>query len=161
MMHWRSFTIGAMVVFVLMGVYLFFIGVPDSLQSSPSPIVETPIPFDAVKITPLRVIRGTEVPFEGKVELKQVIAGKFAQKINVVNFQAKGEHAEKSKLIILWENGEMETIYPGTRDRVLPPERRAAQITVVGYSVRERHIFRDSNRKGYLTWEIHYEPTEL
>jgi hypothetical protein len=162
-MHWRSFIAGVVLVLVLMvGAYLFFgESKENTLSPSPSEPVETAIPFDAVTITPLRVIRGTEVPFEGKVELRQVIAGKFAQKLIVVNFQASGEHADKSILRIVWENGEVETVYPGTRDRVFPPEKRATQITIIGYSVHERRVFKDSNRKGNLTWEIHYEPMEI
>ncbi|WP_237714758.1 MULTISPECIES: hypothetical protein [Pelosinus] len=162
MMHWRSFTAGAMLVLLLMaGSDLFFIGQKETSSHSSMEQAETAIPYDAVTITPLRVMYGKEVPFEGKAELRQAIAGKLAQKIIVVNFQASGEHADKSKINIVWENGEVETIYPGTKDRIFPPEKRAAQITVVGYSVRERRIFQDSNRKGNLSWEIHYEPVEL
>jgi hypothetical protein len=162
-MHWKSFIAGVLVVLVVsVGAYLFFVGSKNT--SSPSliaPPVETAIPFDAVTITPLRVISGNQVPFEGKVELRQAIAGNFAKKIIIVNFQASGEHADKSIVRIAWENGEVETVYPGTRDRVFPPEKRATQITIIGYSVHERRIFQDSNRKGNLTWEIHYEPMEI
>jgi hypothetical protein len=161
-MHWKSFIAGVIVVFVLMaGAYSFFVGSKDTSSPSPSQPIETAIPFDAVTITPLRVMRGTEVPFEGKVELRQAIAGNFAKKIIVDNFQATGEHADRSMLKIVWENGEVETIYPGTKDRVFPPEKRATQITISGYSVHERRIFKDSSRKGNLTWEIHYEPMEI
>lgn len=161
-MHWRSFTAGAMLAIVLMaGGYLLFPGLQETSVHSLTEPVETAIPFDAVTITPLRVVYGKDVPFEGKVELRQAIAGNFAKKIIVVNFQASGEHADKSKINIVWENGEVETIYPGTKDRVFPPEKRATQITVVGYSVHERRIFQDSNRKGNLSWEIHYEPMEM
>lgn len=161
-MHWKSFIAGAVVVFVLIsGAYLFFVGSKDTSSPSTSEPIETAIPFDAVTITPLRVMKGTEVPFEGKAELRQTISGNFAKKIIIDNFQASGEHAEKSMLKIVWENGEVETIYPGTRDRAFPPEKRATQITIIGYSVHERRIFQDSNRKGSLTWEIHYEPMEI
>jgi len=161
-MHWRSFIAGVGLVLVLMvGAYLFFIGPKNASSPSPSEPVETAIPFDSVTITPLRVIRGTEVPFEGRVELRQAIAGNFAKKMIIVNFQAAGEHADRSMIRIVWENGEVETVYPGTRDRVFPPEKRATQITIIGYSVHERRIFQDSNRKGNLTWEIHYEPMEI
>lgn len=160
-MNWKSFAAGAIIVFVLMaGTYLFLIGPKDTSSPSLSEPVEMAIPFDAVMITPLRAISGTEIPFEGKVELRQAIAGNFAKKIIVVNFQASGEHADRSILKIVWENGEVETIFPGTRDRVFPPEKRATQITISGYSVHERRVFQDSNRKGSLTWEIHYEPME-
>ncbi|MCC5466779.1 MULTISPECIES: hypothetical protein [Pelosinus] len=162
MMHWRSFTAGAILVLLLMtGSYLFSLGPKETSSHSVTEQVEAAIPFDAVTITPLRVIYGKEVPFEGKIELRQALAGKFAQKIIIVNFQASGEHADKSKINIVWENGEVETVYPGTKDRIFPPEKRAKQITVVGYSVRERRIFQDSNRKGNLSWEIHYEPVEM
>ena len=160
-MHWRSFAAGAVFVLMVAGVYILFAGTKDISSSSPSTSVETAIPFDAVTITPLRVIRGTEIPFEGKIELRQAIAGNFAQKLIIVNFQASGEHADQSMIKIVWENGEVETVYPGTRDRIFPPEKRAKQITIIGYSVHERRIFQDSNRKGNLTWEIHYEPMEI
>lgn len=160
-MHWRSFTAGAMLVLVVMASgYIFFLEPKETSSHSSNEPIETAIPFDAVTITPLRVIYGTKVPFEGKVQLRQAIAGNFAKKLIVVNFQAAGEHADKSKINIVWENGEVETIYPGTKDRIFPPEKRATQITVTGYSVHERPIFKDSNRKGNLTWEIHYEPME-
>jgi hypothetical protein len=160
-MHWRSFTAGAMLVLVVMVSGYLFLETKESSSPSSTEPIETAIPFDAVTITPLRIIYGTEVPFEGKVELRQAIAGNFAKKLIVVNFQAAGEHADKSRINIVWENGEVETIYPGTKDRVFPPEKRATQITVIGYSVHERRIFKDSNRKGNLTWEIHYEPMEM
>ena len=48
----------------------------------------------------LRILSGNEVAFEGKTELRQAIAGRFAKNLTVVNFQAAGEHAEKSLIKI-------------------------------------------------------------
>lgn len=166
MAHWKSFIIGAMFMFVLIvGAYSLFVGAGREISAYfPSQTADKQIPADAVIITPLpsfRIMNGNGVPFEGKVELRQVISGHFAQKLVVVNFQASGEHGEKSIIKIVWENGEIEKVYSGTRDRVFPPEKRAAEIIIEGYSMNERRIFRDSPRKGSLNWEIRYEPVEI
>jgi hypothetical protein len=98
------------------------------------------------------------VPFSGKVTLPQAIAGRFAKNLTIVNFSAAGDRAEKSAIKIVWENGEVERITPGTQNKQFAPERRAVEITIEGYSVHERRIFKDSARPGTLTWEIRYEP---
>jgi len=148
---------------VMAGGYMFLSGPEKNLTTSPAKPAELAIPSDAVTITPLpslRIIRGTEVPFEGKTELRQVIDGRFAQNIVVVNFQATGEHAEKSVIKIVWENGEVEKVYPGTRNKKIVSDKRAVEISISGYSMHERRVFKDSSRKGTLTWEIRYEPVE-
>lgn len=161
---WKSFAVGAisMLVFIVAG-YMVFSGMEKNF-TTPENRVENPESLsNIITITPLpslRIIRGSEVPFEGNIELRQAIAGRFAQNLAVVNFQATGEHAEKSAIKIVWENGEIEKVYPGTKDKKFAPERRASAISVVGYSMHERRIFGDSSRKGTLTWEIRYEPIE-
>lgn len=158
---WKSFVAGALTMLVagMIG-YLVFTGMEKSAPPEQKS-ADTTVPADIINITPLPpllILSGTEVPFEGKVELRQAIAGKAAQNISIVNFQATGEQAQKSSISIVWENGEVETIYPGTKDKQFSPERRAVEISVTGYSMRERRIFQDSRRKGTLTWEIRYEP---
>ncbi len=175
--HWRPFIIGAVFMFVFMaGGYMFFVGqgktsVPPPAKSGEMAgtadagiASDTTIPSDAVTIIPLpslQVIRGNEVPFEGKKEFRQAIAGRFAQNIVIANFQATGEHAEKSVIRIVWENGEVENIPPGTRNKKFSAGKRAVAISVLGYSMHERRIFRDSSSKGMLTWEIRCEPVDL
>jgi len=162
--HWKPFVIGAIMMLLLAGVYMFFTTSPKNGIKSPAlPRADTAVRPDAVTITPLptlRLIRGNEVPFEGKVELKQTIAGRFAQNVTIVSFQATGEQANKSILKIVWENGEEDKLAPGTLNRVFPPDKRAVDISINGYSVHERRLFKDSNRSGTLTWEIRYEPAE-
>lgn len=174
--HWRPFTIGAVFMLVLLvGGYILFAGQVKSLITPPAKLTDTAysadkdalsdtaIPSDAVLIMPLpslQVIRGNGVPFEGKTEFRQAIAGRFAQNIVIVNFQATGEHAEKSAIKIVWENGEVEKVFPGTRNRKFSTDKRAVEISVLGYSMHERHIFKDSSSKGTLSWEIHCEPVE-
>jgi hypothetical protein len=163
--HWRPFLLGAACMLIGVSVYFGFFNSERTLQQHASKSLDITIPAaDAVTITPLKPLqfmRGDDVPFEGKVELRQVIVGRFAKNLDIVNFQATGEHAEKSVLRIVWENGEVEKIYPGTKGRKLLPEKRAKEITIIGYSMYERRIFKDSSRKGSLTWEIRYEPVEI
>lgn len=143
---------------------VFKIGFEHPSSPAPTNVTETKPPSDAVTITPLPpllVLRGDNVSFEGKAEFKQVLAGRFAKDISIVNFQATGEHAEKSSIKIVWDNGEIETVPPGTMDKKFSSERRAASISVIGYSMHERRLFKDSGRKGTLTWEIRYEPVQL
>lgn len=161
----KNFIIGAvsMLVFIV-GSYIMFTESGKNIPTPPDNVKSTVIPSDAVVITPLPpllIIRGTDVAFEGKVELRQAIAGRFAQGIVITNFQATGEHAEKSMIKIVWENGEVEKIYPGTKDKRFLSNKRAVEISILGYSMHERPIFKDSSRKGTLTWEIRYEPTNL
>lgn len=125
----------------------------SAAQQAPNTVSITPLPS-------LRVLYGLEVPFEGKIELRQAIAGRAGRNLVVVNFQATGEHAEKSAIKVVWENGEVEMLSPGTQDKQFAPERRAVEIVVLGYSMRERRVFQDSARKGSLTWEIRYEPVD-
>jgi hypothetical protein len=163
MAHWRPFLVGALFMLLIVGAYSFFTGSRVENESR-NQTINTPAPSDAVTIIPLpsfRIITGNQVPFEGKVELRQAIAGHFAKNLVVVNFQASGEHAEKSMIKIVWENGEIEKIYPGTRERIFLPDKRAAEIIIVGYSMNERKIFRDTPHKGILNWEIRYEPVEI
>lgn len=158
---WKSFVAGALTMLALgLAGYMFFAGTDKNVIPENKP-ADTVVPSNMVTITtlpPLLILSGTEVPFEGKVELRQTIAGRAAQNISIVNFQASGEHSEKSSIKIVWENGEIEKISPGTKDKKFPPDRRAAEISVIGYSMYERRIFQDLRRKGTLTWEIRYEP---
>lgn len=160
---WQSFALGALsMLIVVMVVYLVFPGVRNQLNPGNN-IINAEELADKVTITPLpmlRIIRGNEVPFEGKVELRQVFAGRAAREITIVNFQATGEHADKSAIKIVWENGEVEKIAPGAKSKSFSPDRRAVEIVVMGYSMHEQRIFRDTSRKGTLTWEIRYEPID-
>ncbi|HWR42411.1 hypothetical protein [Sporomusa sp.] len=151
-----------MFIFVITA-YMLFSGTEKSFTIPENGVADTDNTANMVSITPLpslRIIRGTEVPFEGKIELRQAIAGRAAQDISVVNFQATGEHAEKSVIKIVWENGEVEKVYPGTKNKKFIANKRAVEIVVMGYSMHERRLFKDSSRKGTLTWEIRYEPIE-
>lgn len=159
---WKSFIIGAVAMLVVVtAAYLLIIGAGKSPAIPENNIANISDFSNNVTITPLpslRIIRGTEVPFEGKVQLRQALAGQAAQDITIVNFQATGEHADKSVITIVWENGEVEKVYPGTQNKKYSQDRRAVEILVTGYSMHERRIFKDSSRKGTLTWEIRYEP---
>lgn len=160
---WQSFVLGA--VFMLLTVLAVNMVFPiTEKQISPETArINTEELANRVTITPLptlRIIRGNQVPFEGKVELRQAFAGRAGRDITIVNFQAAGEHADKSLIKIVWENGEVEKLPPGTVNKTFSPDRRAVEISVIGYSMHERPIFRDSSRKGTLTWEIRYEPID-
>ncbi len=161
---WKSFLIGAafMLVAITAG-YMVYTGIGTGFTGPEKGITDAPVPTDRVTITPLpslRIIHGIEVPFEGRVELRQTIAGRAARDVSVVSFQATGENAGKSEIRIVWENGEIETIHPGVQNTRFSPDKRAVEIIVIGYSMHERRIFKDSSRKGTLTWEIRYEPVE-
>lgn len=157
---WKAFALGALFMLVLMVAgYLVYTGTDRNLPGPSGTMEET---GDKITITPLptlRIIRGMEVPFTGKAELRQAIAGRAARNLAIVNFQATGEHAEKSFIKIVWENGEVDTVYPG-QAKQFAEDRRAVEIVIQGYSMHERRIFRDSSRQGTLTWEIRYEPVE-
>ena len=160
---WQSFVLGAIsMLLVVLAVNMVF--PVTEKQVSPEPgIINTENLANKVTITPLpslRIIRGNQVPFEGKVELRQVFAGRAGRDITIVNFRATGEHADKSLIKIVWENGEVEKIAPGTVNKSFSPDRRAVEIVVIGYSMYEHPIFRDTKRKGTLTWEIRYEPID-
>lgn len=118
---------------------------------------------DTVSITSLpsfRSLNGINVPFRGKKRFVQGIAGRYAQNITIAGFRASGENAYKSAIIITWEDGSIELVPAGTANVRFPPEKRAKEIIVQGYSVHERKVFRDSARDGVLNWEIIYEPVE-
>ncbi|WP_371363607.1 hypothetical protein SRRS_44850 [Sporomusa rhizae] len=163
---WKSFAVGAMAMFVFVAVYMFFTGTDKSSVVPVTPeigVTEAEDLSSKVTITPLpslRIVRGTEVPFKGKIELRQAIAGRAAKDIAIVNFQATGEHADKSVIKIVWDNGEVEKVVPGTNNKRFAPEKRAVEIVVTGYSMHERRLFKDSSRDGMLTWEIRYEPVD-
>lgn len=130
--------------------------------SSPAekPFVVPPGAVTIKTLPPLLTLRGEGVPFQGKTELAQKIAGRAAAEIVVVAFGASGENANKSTLRIVWEDGAVDTIPAGTRDLVLDPRRRAKSITVLGYCFHEQRIFKDVAKKGTLNWEIRYSPVE-
>ncbi|MDD4601042.1 hypothetical protein SDC9_05904 [bioreactor metagenome] len=161
---WKYVAIGACSMFIfLVSGYMIFLEADNRLTPPPNKLESSTTPSDAVIIKhlpPLLIMRGTNVPFEGKVELPQAIAGRFAQDIVITNFQATGDNAEKSIIKIVWENGEVENVYPATKDKHFSADKRALEISIVGYSMHERRIFKDSSRKGTLTWEIRYEPVE-
>lgn len=164
---WKSFAVGALAMLILVAAgSMFFTGKDKSSVIPGTPeksITEAEDLSNKVTITPLpslRIIRGTEVPFKGKIELRQAIAGRAAKDISIVNFQATGEHADKSLIKIVWDNGEIEKISPGTNNKRFSSEKRAVEIVVIGYSMHERRVFKDSSRDGTLNWEIRYEPVD-
>lgn len=161
----RHFAIGALSMLILLVAgYLLFSETDKNLTTQPNKSVNPTIPSDAVIIKPLPpllILRGSDVAFEGKVEFRQAIAGRFVQNIVITNFEASGDNADKSMIKIVWENGQVEKIYPGTKDKRILSNQRAVEISILGYSMHERRIFKDSSRKGTLTWEIRYEPVEL
>ncbi len=160
---WQSFALGALsMLLVVVAVYMLFPVMEKKLHPENSMISNEEL-ANKVTITPLptlRIIRGNQVAFEGKVELRQALAGRAARDITIVNFQATGEHADKSVIKIVWENGEVEKVTPGATNKSFSPDRRAVEIVVMGYSMHEQRIFRDINRKGTLTWELRYEPID-
>jgi hypothetical protein len=159
----QSFALGAAFTLLLVLAVNMFWPVTETKVSPDNAIINTDELADKVTITPLpslRIIRGNQVPFEGKVELRQAFASRAGRDITIVNFQATGEHADKSAIKIVWENGEVEKIVPGTANKSFAPDRRAVEIVVMGYSMHERPIFRDASRKGTLNWEIRYEPID-
>ena len=163
--QWKHFIIGALSMLILLASgYLLFSNNGIKLNQPPTKPVNPTIPSDAViikSLPPLIILRGTDVAFEGKAEFKQTISGRFAQNIVITNFQATGSNADKSMIKIVWENGQIEKIYPGTKDKRILSNQRAVEISILGYSVYERKFFKDSSRKGSLTWEIRYEPVDL
>jgi hypothetical protein len=133
------------------------------LPNTAAPITIDTIPPGTVLIDALptyRTLNGINVSFKGKESFEQPIAGRAAKDIIIVSFKAMGENAGKSTINILWEDGTVERIPAGTMNRRLPSERVAKQITIQGYCVHERKIFRDSSRTGTLNWEIHYQAVE-
>lgn len=164
--HVKSFAVGALFTLALVA-GLFWLQQETAGPSARTPAAETPPPQvtaqNIMTVTPLptlRVLYGQSVPFEGSAAFPQTIAGRFAQNLRIVNFQATGEHAEKSLIKIVWENGQTDTVSPGTVNQTFPPGRRAVEITVTGYSIHERKIFKNSRRPGTLSWEIQYEAGE-
>lgn len=168
--HIKSFAVGALFTLAL-GSGLWALqretAGPSAGPSAQPPAVETapaqvtaPNIMTVTPLPPLRVLFGQSVPFEGSAVFPQAIAGHFAQNLRIVSFQATGEHAEKSLIKIVWENGQTDTVSPGTANQVFPPSRRAVEITVTGYSMHERKLFKDSRRPGTLSWEIQYEAGE-
>lgn len=168
---WKPFILGVVCALLLGAAILFGIDhralvakldAPQSNSGSPgAPAKSTypPIPSDAVKIQPLPplLVLTDTVKFEGKKELPQRIAGNFAKNITVVNFTASGENANKSAVKIVWLDGTVDIIPPGTSNLQLPSGKFAKQIIVIGYSMHERKVFKNSARPGILEWEIRYE----
>jgi hypothetical protein len=154
---WKPFMGGvAVTLLILLGGY-FYITKNHSEQQQ----INVPPGTVIIKVLPpLLTLGGFEVPFEGKKEIPQTLASPLAKEVVVVNFQATGENAQKSVIKIVWEDGSIETVPPGTVNKRLSPEKRAKQISIVGYAMHERQIFRDSARKGTISWDIRYVPVE-
>lgn len=124
------------------------------------PFIVPPGTVTIKNLPPLLTLRGDAVPFQGKTEIVQKLAGRAAAEIVVVAFAAGGENAHKSAIRITWEDGAVETVPPGARNLVFAPQRRAKSIAILGYSFHERRVFKDVPAKGTLTWEIRYAPVE-
>lgn len=157
-----AFLLGALCMLVLAGtLYVWRLHMPPAAVT-PDVNTSTPsVPPGTVLIKPLeplRILAGTDVPFRGKKEFPQVIAGKYACYLIVDNFQATGENANKSVIKITWEDGTTDVVPAGTVDRHFNPEKRAAQIVISGYSMHERKVFPDTSQPGTLTWRVLYEP---
>ncbi|MCX7781180.1 MAG: hypothetical protein N2491_09765 [Negativicutes bacterium] len=167
----KSFFLG-IVVTLLFGAFIFMAIDQRDLQLNPGASRfntatisatqpdKSQYPPDTVKIQPLPPLLSLSgnVNFEGKAEFPQKLSGTYARGLIIVNFKASGENAHKSAIRISWADGVVETVLPGAANHVFPAERVARQITVVGYSMRERKIFKDSPRAGTVEWEIRYEP---
>lgn len=107
-----------------------------------------------------KTLEGSNIAFRGKQRFQQNIAGCYAKRITIVSFRATGENSYKSAIIIRWEDGSLDLVPIGVTNMCFPPDKRAKEIVVQGYSVHERKVFRDSSRDGVLNWEILYEPIE-
>lgn len=170
---WKPFILGVVCAMLLGAAILFGID-HRALVIKPDPpklsfvspeaanATYPPIPSDAVKIQPLPplVILAGAVKFEGEKELVQKIAGNLARNITIISFKASGENADKSAIKVVWIDGSVDMIPPGTANIQLPSVKYAKQIIVIGYSMHERKIFKDSPRAGTLEWEIRYEAGE-
>jgi hypothetical protein len=160
--HIQSFLLGVVcTIFLLVGGFFVW----DTYFDGPGqpPIYTNSIPPGTVIIEPLptyRTLNGINVSFKGEADFQQVIAGRYAQDIRIISFRATGENAEKSSIIIEWEDGTTEIVHAGVSGQNLGAEKRAKQIIVKGYSMHERKVFRDSAKSGTLNWEIHYQPIE-
>lgn len=135
-------------------------GTEIQVEDKQEPLVISP---DTVLITPLpsyRTLNGVNVSFRGRKRYVQNMSGRYARNINIVSFCAAGENANKSAVIITWEDGSVETVSTGTTNFRFPAEKRAKEIAIQGYSMHERKVFQDSFRDGVLNWEILYEPVE-
>lgn len=154
---WKPFFGGvAVTLLVLLGGYFYISEYRPERQKinvQPDTVIIKVLP-------PLLSLGGFEVPFEGKKEIPQPITGALAREVVVVNFQATGENAHRSAIKIIWEDGTIETVPPGTVNKQFSPEKRAKLISIKGYSMHEQRIFRDLARKGKLSWEIRYVPVE-
>lgn len=157
--NWKPFMLGVVCAILIGAIILFGIEhrallppQPDNLQQQDS--MYPPVSPDAVKIQPL--LAGA-MKFEGKKEFPQRISGNYARNITIVNFKASGENAHKSYIKIIWMDGSVEVISPGTANLQLTPGKNAQQIIVSGYAMHERKIFKDSPRAGILEWEVTYE----
>lgn len=170
---WKPFIMGVVCAMLLGAAVLFGIDyhalvikpdVPKLSSVSPGATGDAknatyPIPADAVRIQqlpPLVILAGT-VKFEGEKELVQKIAGNLARNITIVSFKASGENANKSTIKVVWTDGSVDMIPPGTANIQLSSGKYAKQIIVIGYSMHERKIFKDSPRAGTVEWEIRYE----
>ncbi|MBP2650420.1 MAG: hypothetical protein H6Q74_1245 [Firmicutes bacterium] len=117
------------------------------------------IPSDTVNIKvlpPRMTLSGKKVVFSGKKTIPQTFVDQLAQEIEIVNFEAEGENAKKSAIKIVWEDGGVDMVSPGTKTLRFSPARRAKEISIIGYSMHEHKIFRDSPQPGTLSWEIRY-----
>lgn len=172
---WKPFILGVVCALLLGATILFGIdhralvtkldisqsGAPG-ISTEPGKLTYPPLSPDAVKIQPLPpllVLTGT-VKFEGKKELPQKISGNFAKNIIIVNFTATGENADKSMIKVVWMDGSVDMIPPGISNFPLTAGKFAKQIIIVGYSMHERKIFKDSAQPGILEWEIRYEAVD-
>ncbi|HMM22249.1 MAG TPA: hypothetical protein PKA10_16130 [Selenomonadales bacterium] len=161
----RSPLIGGLLgcfLLILIG-YVWMAGNSADSGKAAAPAEQAAVPSDAVTIKtlpPLYTLSGVEVPFEGRAELPLKITGRLAKELHIVGFQATGENAQKSAIRITWEDGGQELIPPGVTNLKLAPDRTAKQISVIGYSMHERRVFKDSSRTGTLSWEIQYSPVD-
>lgn len=144
----------AVTLAIVAGVY--FLGAGGNLP----PTIVPPGTVTIQSLPPLLTLAGSGVPFEGKIEIPQPLAGQFARELVIVSFQATGENAHKSTVKIIWEDGSVDLIPAGISERKFAPERRAKQISIIGYCFHERRVFHDLPRKGILSWEIRYAPVE-
>lgn len=155
--QWKAFIGGVTVTLGLIaGAYLIWS--EGGTQQNPAIMTVPPGTVIIKPLPPLLTLGGSVVPFEGKKEIPLPLAGQLARELVIVSFQAAGENSHRSAVKIVWEDGSVELVPAGISERKFAPERRARQISILGYSFHERRVLHDLPQKGTLSWEIRYAP---
>lgn len=159
----KNFMIGAACTLLLVATTfkIFNAGTTISLGPTETPtLVISPDTVVIDRLPSYKTVNGINVAFNGKEKYPQLVLGTLAKNIVITSFRAEGENAHKSSITITWEDGTIDKISAGVTNRSFPPEKRAKEILVSGYSAHERQLFHDTSKPGILNWEIIYEPIE-